>query len=138
MKICGISCHDFSQELGFRRLGGKQLEDSALLMRERARLNFLDVGWMSANARKRTAQKAANMGLNIGIRTSGPDVRSPQSLADYCKSINITSNMFDNKVSGIRHRAEKKWQKLTRPVDRSLADALTPMATQITSTGRTR
>jgi len=106
----------------FPEAGKKQLEEAASFIKEQAALNFKSLSWMSADLRKRLAQKAANIAVNVGYRTSNPDLRSPQSLADYYKSINITTNMFVNDVSSRRHKTRKSWEQLTQPLDRAMGD----------------
>ncbi|KAK4446366.1 hypothetical protein QBC34DRAFT_450803 [Podospora aff. communis PSN243] len=80
------------------------------------RIGTLD--WMSSEAKERARKKVDNMVQNIGYPTANPDVRSPESLAAYYKTVNVTDNFFANVVSARRFTARAPFADVLNPPNR--------------------
>lgn len=78
-----------------------------------------ELGWMSPASKKRATKKVDNLAQNIGYPRSNPDMRSMESLATYYEGLNFTSDFFANMMAARRHTTAKKFDALTKPVDRN-------------------
>ncbi|KAK0631361.1 hypothetical protein B0T14DRAFT_559168 [Immersiella caudata] len=74
--------------------------------------------WMSPEAKERAKKKVDNMVQNIGYPTAKPDLRSPESLAAYYKTLNVTDNFFANVVSARKFAALTPFANILKPADR--------------------
>ncbi|KAK5653682.1 hypothetical protein OQA88_8712 [Cercophora sp. LCS_1] len=104
----------------FPEAAREQILGMAKGVQSEAMKTFEKLEWMSPEARNRTKQKAANMALNVGYRTANPDIRLPQSLAEYYQTINVTDSYFSNYLHVLRHKNDERFGALGKPTDRGL------------------
>lgn len=98
------------------------VESIAEKMKAQVAVNIGKAMWMEIDDRNRTVKKAENMVINVGYRTSNPDVRSPESLASYYKDVNITRSFFHNVLARRRHESNQQYASTMKPTDRGLLD----------------
>jgi hypothetical protein len=73
---------------------------------------------MDKDTTKKAIEKVHNIVQKIGYPTKSPDIMNPAALSDYYKSVNITSNFFQNHLAVNSFSVQFEWSALGKPVDR--------------------
>lgn len=77
-----------------------------------------ELDWMTDEVKARAVAKAEKMVHNIGYPTENPDIRSPNSLADYYQRLNITDDYFSNVLTARINNVKTAYAAIGKPVDR--------------------
>jgi len=100
-----------------RKLAG----DVASNIRSEFKTRIVQLGWMSDDAKTRATKKVDNMAQTIGYYSSPTvDLKSPESLANYYKTLNITTNYFHNVLAKRLHQRSQEMAMTSKPADRLL------------------
>lgn len=83
--------------------------------------------WMGEEAKKRAIKKVDNMIEQIGYQSENPDVMSPDSLAAWYSTLNVTDDHFGNAVSAKRHAFSGKQSVLIKGGNRAEWDRRTSL-----------
>jgi len=76
--------------------------------------------WMDDETTAKAIAKVANIAQKIGYPSASPDILNPGDLADYYKTVNISSKTyFENTLSATSAELAAEWSKLGKPVDRN-------------------
>ncbi|KAK9462391.1 uncharacterized protein V1516DRAFT_670143 [Lipomyces oligophaga] len=82
--------------------------------------------WMDVQTKSVATEKVHNIVQKIGYPDYSPNVKSAESLAEYYKDLEISSEkFFDNYVSARKMAAKEEWASLHKPTDRA-AWGMTP------------
>ncbi|KAK0633831.1 hypothetical protein B0T14DRAFT_467071 [Immersiella caudata] len=98
-----------------RKLAGEVANN----IRSELKTRISQLTWMSDDAKTRAAKKVDNMVQSLGYYSSPTlDLKSPESLASYYKTLNITANYFDNVLAKRLHQLSQQMAATSKPADR--------------------